>query len=229
MVWKELNKVSLSAALSSSCRDCSTLGFYIQTNIYLNMREERTNSVLQSQQICTALIGRHAKSSMWALAFYWITMIHAHDIMFSTLLKVVLCCDLLIFHMMLLSHFFPHLTVSLSYCLSRWVLWASRRTSKETARSLRCGTMAEKRFTSSRYVEDVWMRQIFHIAHAQHHTHANFIPWILWMISHPFCVCFCHFAQHMEFVLTNWKGVYDIFQNKIFLKKAVTKTLERLA
>lgn len=220
MAWKELNKASVSAALSSSRRDSSTLGFYIQTggvyfwwikkiknlvfffkaNIYLNMREERTNSVLQSQQICTVLIGRYAKTSMWDLAFYWITMIHAHDIMCSTLLKVVLCCDLLIFHMMLPSHFFLHLTVSLSYCLSRWVLWASRRTSKETARSLRSGTMAGKRFTSSRYVEDVWMRQIFHIAHAQHHTHANFIPWILWMISHPFCV-WTLLSDHMVSVI----------------------------
>lgn len=38
-----------------------------------------------------------------------------------------------------------------SLCVSRWVLWGSQRTSKVTARSSKCGTMAERRFTSYRY------------------------------------------------------------------------------
>lgn len=36
----------------------------------------------------------------------------------------------------------------------RWALWGSQRTSKAIWRSLKCGTTAERRFTSSRYVED---------------------------------------------------------------------------
>lgn len=46
--------------------------------------------------------------------------------------------------------------LNLSVCvlfLFRWVLWGSQRMSKATAKSLRFGTTAERKFTSSRYVD----------------------------------------------------------------------------